>query len=264
MVRFNSLPDKGVVWSLKQNLKGTNVFLREDLSPESLAHRNALLPIVKKARATDMKCAIVGDILYLESKRYSKHDLHKLPPALSPVNVSTRSDNECLAFFGKSNPLSNFHGCSFSIGGVKYNSTEQFYQSKKADFVLDMSTKEKIMTSNIPAVQKRLGDSIKILDKEKWNDLAPELMYGGIMAKFSQNQDLKNFLLSTGDKHLIEASPRDTFWGSGLSLTNKDCLKADKHRGRNLLGKILESVRSQLAHSDEAMPPSNLPSSPMG
>jgi ribA/ribD-fused uncharacterized protein len=38
--------------------------------------------------------------------------------------------------------------------------------------------------------------------------------------KFSQHEELKQFLLQTGDKILVEASPVDFIWGIGLSIDN--------------------------------------------
>jgi hypothetical protein len=89
---------------------------------------------------------------------------------------------------------------------------------------------------------------------------------GGLLAKFSQNKDLCCFLLSTDQKDLIESSPHDLYWGSGVSLSNKICLKKDSHSGKNVLGQILMSVRAQLNQLEEQsnlLSPANIASSPM-
>ena len=43
-----------------------------------------------------------------------------------------------------------------------------------------------------------------------------------------QNSALRSFLLSTGDKVLVEASPTDRVWGIGLGKNNPDALDPQK------------------------------------
>lgn len=62
-------------------------------------------------------------------------------------------------------------------------------------------------------------------------------------AKFSQNKELKEFLLNTENKVLVEASPQDMIWGIGLEQNNSDAENPAKWRGLNLLGFTLMEVR---------------------
>eukprot|EP00798_Chlamydomonas_sp_ICE-L_P016194 gene16193-22357_t len=66
----------------------------------------------------------------------------------------------------------------------------------------------------------------------------------GIFLKFSQNEALKQLLLSTGDAELVEASPSDSIWDVGFD-PNKAAANRSKW-GLNLLGKALTTVREQL------------------
>ena len=43
-----------------------------------------------------------------------------------------------------------------------------------------------------------------------------DVVVKGNIAKFSHNEKPLDFLLSTDDKILVEASPKDTVWGIGL------------------------------------------------
>ena len=61
-----------------------------------------------------------------------------------------------------------------------------------------------------------------------------------------QDPCLRRFLVETGTKHLAEHSKFDTFWGTGYSLYDKDCLNYDRSRGQNRLGQVLEQVRSEI------------------
>jgi len=44
------------------------------------------------------------------------------------------------------------------------------------------------------------------------------------------------FLLSTGDKILVEASPKDNVWGIGLDEESPDAANPKRWPGTNLLG----------------------------
>jgi hypothetical protein len=119
------------------------------------------------------------------------------------------------------------------------------------------------MATQNPSKQKSIAQNISNFDDKRWKTIAPEVMHGCLSAKFTQNPELKHFLLNTGEKLLIESSPRDLYWGSGLSLSNKTCLDAKRHSGENMLGKILMTVRSQLKECEEILIPPNIVTSPM-
>ena len=74
---------------------------------------------------------------------------------------------------------------------------------------------------------------------------ALSVMNRGLFAKFSQNNDMREKLLNTGNCILLEASPHDHFWGIGLSMNDPD-IYFFKFLGQNYLGKLLMSIRAQL------------------
>ena len=73
-----------------------------------------------------------------------------------------------------------------------------------------------------------------------------DIVVEGNKAKFSQNDDLKEYLLSTGDAILVEASPYDRIWGIGLYPGQAAKGSIDQWRGLNLLGAALMEVRDWL------------------
>jgi ribA/ribD-fused uncharacterized protein len=72
---------------------------------------------------------------------------------------------------------------------------------------------------------------------------------GHNLAKFQQNLTLREFLLDTGDRILVEASPVDKIWGIGLAADHPDALFPEKWPGLNLLGIALMEVRSKIMNA---------------
>jgi hypothetical protein len=64
-------------------------------------------------------------------------------------------------------------------------------------------------------------------------------MLKAVRAKFLAHADLRDLLLSTGKKRLVEASPYNSYWGEGPN-----------GKGKNRLGEILIQVRSELRERD--------------
>lgn len=81
-------------------------------------------------------------------------------------------------------------------------------------------------------------------DYKKWNDIKYKIVFEGNYYKFSQNPELAEILLATGDRILAEASATDKYWGIGLS--KKDAL-VKEWKGENLLGKVLMDVRGSIS-----------------
>ena len=58
---------------------------------------------------------------------------------------------------------------------------------------------------------------------------------------------LREMLLATGEREIVEASPYESIWGIGF--TERDAEGMREHWGENLLGKALMEVRSELRES---------------
>ena len=83
-------------------------------------------------------------------------------------------------------------------------------------------------------------------DQKVWDRFKYAIVLSGNWCKFSQNRDLREFLLSTGDGVLVEASPYDSIWGIRLSASSPEAQDPMKWRGQNLLGFALMEVRDEL------------------
>jgi ribA/ribD-fused uncharacterized protein len=83
-------------------------------------------------------------------------------------------------------------------------------------------------------------------DDEVWKQNARRLVTEGNVAKFSQNDDLGEFLLGTGAAVVVEASPYDRIWGIGLKASDERAKNPATWQGQNLLGFALMDVRDEL------------------
>ena len=137
--------------------------------------------------------------------------------------------------------LSNFYEApefDFSIEyeGLTYKNIEAAYQAQKTN---DRTIKERFTEMNGHKA-KKLGKKIEKGDehsyfRKDWNDETKlKVMYDLLKIKF-RNKNLKEMLLATGDKEIIEGNSwGDIFWGVCDGI------------GENHLGKLLMKVREEL------------------
>lgn len=142
--------------------------------------------------------------------------------------------------------LSQWYPSNFIIDGVNYVTAEQYMMAKKALVFNDLENHKLIMGTNDPKKQKEYGRKVKNFNKAVWDGICRQIVYEANLAKFTQNTHLKQLLLSTGDKELVEASPFDTIWGIGLAANDKLCLDRTKWRGTNWLGIEIMKVRNKI------------------
>jgi ribA/ribD-fused uncharacterized protein len=98
----------------------------------------------------------------------------------------------------------------------------------------------------------QLGREAAGFDEQRWVDCRFEVVVAGNLAKFGQHPRLREFLLGTGDRVLVEASARDTIWGIGLAADDGRAARPEHWRDLNLLGFALMEVRHQLKAQNNA------------
>ena len=142
--------------------------------------------------------------------------------------------------------LSQWYDVAFEVDGVKYHTAEQYMMAQKALLFNDEEVFGEIMAATNPRDYKKLGRKIRNFDPKVWDEKKYEIVVNGNKAKFGQNAELKEYLLSTGTAILAEASPYDKIWGIGLYPSNAAKGTVDDWRGENLLGFALMEVRDSL------------------
>ena len=142
--------------------------------------------------------------------------------------------------------LSNWFWSKFKYKDITFDNTEQAFMWEKANVFCDKETADKILRTPNPKENKKLGRQVTGFNTEEWIMYSYIFMVAVNYCKYSQNPELKEILLSTGDKTLVEASPVDKIWGIGIHWRDDDCLDETKWQGMNLLGKALMHVRDEL------------------
>lgn len=142
--------------------------------------------------------------------------------------------------------LSQWYPASFAIDGHLYKNTEQYMMAQKAKLFDDHDIFSKILLTGNPKEIKALGRLVKNYQDDTWVKHRFAIVVKGNLAKFSQNKNLGQFLLNTGDQVLVEASPFDKIWGIGVDEHDQTVDKPVLWKGLNLLGFALMEVRRQL------------------
>jgi len=116
----------------------------------------------------------------------------------------------------------------------------------------DSDVATQILAATTPIEVKALGRQVKSFDEEIWNENRYRIVKEGNILKFTQHLDLKEKLLMTKGKMLVEASPRDRIWGIGYGA--KNALANKEKWGLNLLGQVLVEIRDEMLdeQGDEA------------
>ena len=143
--------------------------------------------------------------------------------------------------------LSQWWPSAFTVEGVPFASAEHYMMWRKALLFDDDEAAQKIVAASHPRQAKMLGRRVRGFDEQTWVDHRWEIVVAASVAKFGQRDELRDFLLGTGERVLVEASPTDRVWGIGLAATDERTADPARWRGLNLLGFALMEARERLS-----------------
>ncbi|WP_206513795.1 NADAR family protein [Pseudoflavitalea rhizosphaerae] len=139
--------------------------------------------------------------------------------------------------------FSQWYRSPFTVNRILYKTAEHWMMAQKANLFDDRRNFQKIIESDKPGEAKDLGRQIMGYDDEVWNEAKFDIVKLGNIHKFNQHQALLDFLLGTGNRVLVEASPLDKIWGAGIAKDSPLIDKPYAWPGINLLGFALMEVR---------------------
>jgi ribA/ribD-fused uncharacterized protein len=138
-------------------------------------------------------------------------------------------------FDGEYRFLSNFFPSVIVYQEKTYKTVEHAFQAAKAKFPKDA---KKIQEADSPGQAKRLGR--KCVMRDDWEQIKFVVMLDCLREKF-KIPELRMKLKATGDQELVEGNN----WHDGI-FGSCTCDKCKHIQGRNMLGKLLMQVRSEI------------------
>ncbi|MBI4937625.1 MAG: NADAR family protein, partial [Nitrosomonadales bacterium] len=120
--------------------------------------------------------------------------------------------------------------------GIEYPTSEHAYQAGKAR---KESVREWLMAAPSPSLLAMAAHGLYVWDvAPNWSKDKFDRMKRVLHAKFTQHEDLKELLLSTGNARLVEKATVDNsvnrLWGEVNGI------------GKNMLGQLLMELREEL------------------
>jgi ribA/ribD-fused uncharacterized protein len=128
--------------------------------------------------------------------------------------------------------FSNFSRHPVFLKGKRWPTSEHYFQAQK---FAGTEHEEAVRRCKTPREAADLGRSRKLPLRRDWEKVKDSVMREAVLAKFTQHDDLRAVLLGTGEAEIVEHTARDSYWGDGGDGS-----------GRNMLGRILMSARTEL------------------
>lgn len=132
--------------------------------------------------------------------------------------------------------FSNLHRRSIVFEGREYQTSEHAYQAGKAR---KESVREWILSAPSPSLVAMAAHGLYVWDvTPNWSSTKFDRMRQVLRAKFTQHEDLRDLLLSTGNSRLVEVAKTNNavnrLWGEVNG------------KGKNMLGVLLMELRDEL------------------
>ncbi|CAL9411545.1 NADAR family protein [Streptomyces sp. enrichment culture] len=148
--------------------------------------------------------------------------------------------------------LSQWWPSPFTVDGVEYATAEHWMMAAKARLFDDTEGERRVLAAEHPSEAKKAGRLVRGFDEEIWRRERFGIVVEGSVHKFAAHGELRSFLLNTGDRVLVEASPVDRVWGIGLAADAEAANDPNRWRGPNLLGFALMEARRRLRETARA------------
>ncbi|CAF1478763.1 unnamed protein product [Rotaria magnacalcarata] len=129
--------------------------------------------------------------------------------------------------------FSNFYPASIELDGYVWPTTEHYFQAQK--YISDETHFKNVLQLATPREAYNYVRTYKSAVRSDWENVKDDVMFIACLAKFQQHPKLKELLLSTQDRTLVEHTTNDFYWGDGGDGS-----------GKNQLGITLMKVRDYL------------------
>lgn len=216
------------------------LYLNDDFTDETKRRRNDIHKYVEYMKEKNQQVEKKGDSVLLNGNLYSHDELEALPKGQRLSDSRTIYKNGIVSFQSEHSPLSNLYPCRIKYKGIVYNSTEQAYQHQNAIAQNDSVKATRILKENSPYEIMSIARELKVTPE--WRNKQQDVMLEIIKAKMEQVKPFAEALKATTTHHIVENS-RNSFWAAGCTY-NSDLIFRRNYPGKNIMGKLLEHVRS--------------------
>ena len=127
--------------------------------------------------------------------------------------------------------FSNFAAYPIELDGQTWPTAEHYFQAQK---FAGTDHAEAVRLEPSPMKAAKMGRDRSRPLRPDWEAVKDDIMRTAVEAKFTQHEELRKLLRSTGEATLVEHTKNDTYWGDGGDGT-----------GQNLLGKIMMELRDR-------------------
>ena len=233
----------------KKNPKCKDIWINELISEEQRQQRNELKALFELALLKGYTARYHMDTIVVNGITYEHATINKLPQDLTLELAYSREIENLLLFHSEHVFLSNFYPCNIKIEmlDITFGSLEQAYFYLLAKETGNVTKAHLILKTTNPRKIKRIGGSI--VATPEWLRKSDQVMFDLLGLKFKQNPELRQKLLATEGKTLVEAT-LNKYWGCGLTISMADKqIKADgkiQYPGSNWLGHQVADIRRDI------------------
>jgi ribA/ribD-fused uncharacterized protein len=148
--------------------------------------------------------------------------------------------SDIIDFRGDYGFLSNFYERPIYFMGFEFKTGEHMFNSLKTDSLEEACH---VMDAPTPGIAKQRGRKVTL--RPFWDEVERyNAMRTVLGAKFLDDKEMMDALLSTGERRIIEGNTwHDNEWGNCTCGTRVFCVET---QGNNNLGKLLMELRSDL------------------
>jgi ribA/ribD-fused uncharacterized protein len=185
--------------------------------------------------------------LHMEVQPHTKK--HTVPQTRPPILFFCSPNPSAAYSFLSQWYLSPFRAPSLTSAHTMllFTCAEQYMMYSKAVLFHDLASAQKILATPLPPQQREIGRKVRGFKREIWYQWREELVFRGNWWKFTNGcggEGLKDRLLETGNRELVEASTDGRIWSIGFEEGEAE--QRREEWGLNLIGEVLMRVRREL------------------
>lgn len=241
----------GTSVNLKKTEKFNKVRYTPDYSTEQMLQAKTVQQMHTLARSTEgVESQMRGTQIKVNGKLYKPAEFKNIKPKeISPYLASTKKFAWGTAFQGHNAPLSNFYPCNIkgkNEDDELYSSVEQYYCILMARDHGNLNLAKLMKHTSNPFHLKAMSG--QVIKSKRWMDKAEQVLEDIVLAKFTQNPDLRPDLL--GCKGIFAECTKCPTWGCGRYMQDAHLAQNPLPTHKNIMGKILKKVQQKIAILD--------------